>query len=106
MPYLVVRNDSPWGKNKLKDQWENSSSLVLEDIENLPVNVVQEKGTGKRSTLHHNLLFPYHAKHKKLQTTVGTDKGPRQRFQSLVHPGTDEQDKDDPVNIMEESESL
>ena len=52
--------------------------------------MVQQEGTGKKRTLHRNLLFPYHVPHDYclLATTVATgiDSGPRN--QSPGHPNT------------------
>ena len=52
------------------------------------------------------LTFPYHVSHKKTVNHCCHRQGPRQRFQSPVHLGTDQQDKEDPEDIMEELESL
>ena len=65
LPGDCVRNLSPRGKNKLKDRWEDVPYEVLQRIRGLAVYVVQQEGTGKRRTLHRNLLLPYHIPHEK-----------------------------------------
>ena len=62
---VLVRNLSPRGNNKLKDRWEDVQYEVLQRISGLPVYVVQQEGTGKRRTLHRQLLLPYHIPHEK-----------------------------------------
>lgn len=86
---VLVRNLSPWGKKKLKDRWEDIPYFVSERFGDLPVNVVQQEGTGKKRPTHLNLLLPCHVARENLRTTVATDTHPRQRARSLViHPDT------------------
>ena len=83
---VLVRNLSPRGKNKLKDQWEDTSYLVSGRVGDLPVYVVQQEGTGKKRTLHHNLLLPYHVPHETSTATVATGTYPGPRSQILGCP--------------------
>ena len=62
---VLVRNLSLQGKNMLKDCWEDVPYEVLQRISGLPIYVVHQEGTGKRRTLHRNLLLPYHIPHEK-----------------------------------------
>ena len=54
---VLVRNLSPWGKNKLKNWWEHIPYLVTGRVGDLPVYVVQQEDTGKKCTLHRDLLL-------------------------------------------------
>ena len=83
-----VRNLSSRGKSKLKDRWEDTPYLVSGRVGNLPVYVVQQEGTGKKRTLHRNLLLPYHVPHETSPATVATRTDPGPRNQSLGHPDT------------------
>ena len=55
-------------------------------VRDLPVNVVQQEGTGKKRTLHRNLLLPYHVPHETSTATVATATDPGPRSQILGHP--------------------
>ena len=85
---VLVRNLSSQGKSKLKDRWEDTPYLVSGRVGDLPVYVVQQEGTGKKRTLHHNLLLPYHEPHETSPATVTTHTDPGPRNQSLGHPDT------------------
>lgn len=52
----VVASD---GKHKTTDKWEEEAYIILrQPIKEVPVYVVQrEDGTGKKRTLHRNLLY-------------------------------------------------
>lgn len=49
-------------------------------------DVCQQQGTGKKRTLHRNLLLPYHVPHETSPATVATRTDPGPRNQSLGHP--------------------
>ena len=85
---MLVRKLSQQGKNKLKDWWEDIPYLVMGRVGNLPVYEVQQEGTGKKRTLHPNLLLPYHVQPETLHTTVTTGTNPAPRTQSCGHPET------------------
>ena len=85
---VLVRNLSSRGKSKLKERWEDTPYLVLGRVGDLPVYVVQQEGTGKKRTLHRNLLLPYHVPHETSPATVATRTDPGPRNQSLGHPDT------------------
>ena len=109
---VLVRNLSPRGKNKLKDRWEDIPYLVSGCVGDLPVYVVQQEGTGKKRTLHRNLLLPYHVPHETPPTTVATgkDSGPRNPRPDTTHSANVDYDGGDeelgPIVLVTPEDSI
>ena len=57
-------------------------------VGNLLVYEVEQEGSGKKRTLHPNLLLPYHVQPETLHTTVTTGTNPAPTTQSRGHPET------------------